>query len=232
MHLILILIIIIISYSILPTMIFKIYWYIKSYKMGEEKVVFLTFDDGPSSEYTPELLDLLKEFNIKASFFVVTDFAKENINLIKRMKLEGHDIGVHSCSHENSIYRGWKYTSRDLSESVKVMEEMNVRILGYRPPWGHLNIFTLYMIKKLKLKLILWGAMAQDWKANTTVEEISRKIINKIDKGNLILCLHDGRGEKKAPERTIEALRKTIPILIKKGYKFKSLGEYYESIYK
>lgn len=224
-------ILMILSYSFVPTMIFKALWRRKSYTIGNKKTVFLTFDDGPSSEYTSELLDLLKDFNVKASFFVVTDFAKENAELIKRMKLEGHDIGIHSCSHKNSLYRGWKYTRSDLEESLKTMENMNVNVCGYRPPWGHLNIVTLYMLKKLKVKLILWGAMAQDWKADRTSEEISRKIIEEMNKGNSILCLHDGRGEEKAPERTIEALKESIPILLKKGYEFKSLGEYYESIY-
>lgn len=227
-----IIIFMILSYSFFPTMIFKTLWRRKSFSIGREKKVFLTFDDGPSSEYTAELLDLLKEFNIKATFFVVTDFAQENSDLIKRMKLEGHEIGLHSCSHKNSLYRGWKYTSRDLKKSLKAMENMNVNVCGYRPPWGHLNIVTLYMLKKLNIKLILWGAMAQDWKTDTTSEEISRKIIEAMKDGNSILCLHDGRGEeKKAPQRTIEALRESIPILLKKGYKFKNLGEYYESVY-
>lgn len=222
---------VILSYSIIPCILYKLFWYKKSHNMGTKKVVFLTFDDGPNSNYTSELLDVLKQFNIKASFFVVTDFAKENTNLIQRMKLGGHDIGIHSCAHKSSLYRGWKYTSNDLSESIKVMEDMHIKVLGYRPPWGHLNLVTLYMLKKLNLKLILWGAMAQDWKANTTSKEISKKIITRVEKGNCIFCLHDGRGSENAPERTISALKESIPILIERGYKFKSLGEYYQSIY-
>ena len=92
----------ILSYSLIPTLLFKKKW---EKGFNTDNKVMLTFDDGPDSIYTMELLDLLLKYNIKASFFVVANFARENKDIIKRMKNEGHTIGVHSTDHNSPLYR-------------------------------------------------------------------------------------------------------------------------------
>lgn len=219
--------ILILSYSIIPTFYYKFKGTPIVNNIDEKKFLSLTFDDGPDKKYTGELLDLLKKYNIKATFFVVAKFAEENYELIKRMKEEGHTIGLHSLEHKNALLNGPLYTNKEFEESLKIMDKINVNIKSFRPPWGHLNLLTIRNLKKFNLNLVLWDVIIGDWKADITSDEISRRLLSQ-SKNKSIICLHDGRGKNEAPKRTIEALEKTIPVWIKEGYKFLKVGELYE----
>lgn len=219
--------ILILSYSIIPTFYYKFKGTPIVNNIDEKKFLSLTFDDGPDKKYTGELLDLLKKYNIKATFFVVAKFAEENYELIKRMEEEGHTIGLHSLEHKNALLNGPLYTNKEFEESLKIMDKINVNIKSFRPPWGHLNLLTIRNLKKFNLNLVLWDVIIGDWKADITSDEISRRLLSQ-SKNKSIICLHDGRGKSEAPKRTIEALEKTIPVWIEEGYKFLKVGELYE----
>ncbi len=135
--------ILILSYSIIPTFYYKFKGTPIVNNIDEKKFLSLTFDDGPDKKYTGELLDLLKKYNIKATFFVVAKFAEENYELIKRMEEEGHTIGLHSLEHKNALLNGPLYTNKEFEESLKIMDKINVNIKSFRPPWGHLNLLTI-----------------------------------------------------------------------------------------
>lgn len=219
--------ILILAYSIIPTFYYKFKGTPIINNIDEKKFLSLTFDDGPDKKYTGELLDLLKKYNIKATFFVVAKFAEENYELIKRMEEEGHTIGLHSLEHKNALLNGPLYTNKEFEESLKIMNKINVNIKSFRPPWGHLNLLTIRNLKKFNLNLVLWDVIIGDWKADITSDEISRRLLSQ-SKNKSIICLHDGRGKNEAARRTIEALEKTIPVWIKEGYKFLKVGELYE----
>lgn len=219
--------ILILSYSIIPTFYYKFKGTPIVNNIDEKKFLSLTFDDGPDKKYTGELLDLLKKYNIKATFFVVAKFAEENYELIKRMEEEGHTIGLHSLEHKNALLNGPLYTNKEFEESLKIMDKINVNIKSFRPPWGHLNLLTIRNLKKFNLNLVLWDVIIGDWKADITSDEISRRLLSQ-SKNKSIICLHDGRGKNEAPKRTIEVLEKTIPVWIEEGYKFLKVGELYE----
>lgn len=219
--------ILILSYSIIPTFYYKFKGTPIVNNIDEKKFLSLTFDDGPDKKYTGELLDLLKKYNIKATFFVVAKFAEENYELIKRMEEGGHTIGLHSLEHKNALLNGPLYTNKEFEESLKIMDKINVNIKSFRPPWGHLNLLTIRNLKKFNLNLVLWDVIIGDWKADITADEISRRLLSQ-SKNKSIICLHDGRGKNEAPKRTIEALEKTIPVWIEEGYKFLKVGELYE----
>lgn len=219
--------ILILSYSIIPTFYYKFKGTPIVNNIDEKKFLSLTFDDGPDKKYTGELLDLLKKYNIKATFFVVAKFAEENYELIKRMEEEGHTIGIHSLEHKNALLNGPLYTNKEFEESLKIMDKINVNIKSFRPLWGHLNLLTIRNLKKFNLNLVLWDVIIGDWKADITSDEISRRLLSQ-SKNKSIICLHDGRGKNEAPKRTIEALEKTIPVWIEEGYKFLKVGELYE----
>ena len=108
------------------------------------------------------------------------------------------------------------------------MEKMGIDVKEYRPPWGHLNLMSLYCIRKMHLQLIFWDVMAQDWSAKETADSICNKILRRVFPG-AVICLHDGRGENGAPGRTIEALKKAIPMLKAQGYEFRRIEEKYET---
>lgn len=224
---------IVIIFIVILIFVFLIYAYIPSNKIKRkffkrpkdtnEKVIYLTFDDGPS-KYTKQLLKLLKEYNIKATFFCIADFAKKHKEIIEAIKKDGHLIALHSLNHKNAMLQGVNETKKDLEESLKIMKELGIEINFYRPPWGDSNLYLLKLLKKKNIKLFLWDVMAEDWLENTTHEIIVDKLLDRVNSGDVI-CLHDGRGKKEAPLRTIDALKKVIPIFLEKGYVFKIINE-------
>ena len=99
--------------------------------------IALTFDDGPNPEYTPQLLDLLKKYGVKASFFVVGSKVKAYPDIIKRMSQEGHTIGIHHYDHISS----WILSPFQLKKQLQmteqaIMECTHEKVTFYRPPWG------------------------------------------------------------------------------------------------
>lgn len=215
-------------YAVIPTYLYKWGQLLLPAKKRKEKVIFLTFDDGPDPLYTGQLLDLLEQHQVVATFFSVASFAQEHPMIIERMKQEGHVIGFHSLSHRDAWLMGPGHTERDFTDSMEIYESLGVDVHFYRPPWGRVNICTLADLKVKQLKMVLWDVMAQDWKSNTSAEVIASKLQKRTASGKII-CLHDGRGKNDAPARTIEALKKVIPEWKKEGYRFATVEELYES---
>ncbi len=221
------LVVLILSYSIIPTYYFKSKFKTFNKDKIKDKYMCLTFDDGPDEKYTEQLLNLLERYNIKATFFTVATFAENNPNIIKRMKEEGHTIGLHSLEHKNGLITSPIYTDKDFKGSLDIMKNLNMRVKFFRPPWGHINLRTLSNLKKYNLKLVLWDVIIGDWKGDITSDEIANRLL-KESRNKSIICLHDGRGENEAPLRTIQALEQTLPIWLREGYKFVKVEELYE----
>ncbi|NMC57277.1 MAG: polysaccharide deacetylase family protein [Eubacteriaceae bacterium] len=193
------------------------------------KRIYLTFDDGPEPQYTNILLDLLDSYDIKATFFVVAEKAKQNPEIIRRMKVSGHTIGVHSLEHKNALFSSPSYTKKDFIESLKIMNDLDVQIKYFRPPWGNLNILTYYYASQNHIKMVFWTVMAGDWSKNTTEKKIIKKLSKRVH-NNKIICLHDGRGKNSAPQKTIAALKVMIPHWLDEGYNFEKIDEIYKVI--
>ena len=171
-------------YSFIPTIyVKKVYRY--KYKKNT-KTIYLTFDDGPHRTFTKELLDVLDKYKVKASFFCVADFAAKNQDILERMKKSGHLIGIHSLKHENAYLMGITKTNKDFKNSIDIMEKMNIKVNFYRPPWGDVNLSTLYNIKKYNLTLVMWHVMADDWKADITSFGIEIKLLRSIKNGEKV----------------------------------------------
>lgn len=197
-----------------------------SNKANEEgKVAYLTFDDGPSVETTPEILDILEEYDIKASFFVLGKQSEENPEVLKRIHKEGHAIGNHSYSHIYShIY---KKTSNLISE-LEITDKILKDILGedfqtdiMRFPggsFGKKRASFRKAVKKEGYKYIDWNSLNGDAEGHN----ISKKRLIKNFKDTysnqeeLIILMHD-TDEKRT---TAQALPNIIDFLIKEGYKF------------
>ena len=186
-------------YSIIPTYLMKYHWIIRDKKRAKKEEKVL-----------------------------YQTFDDGHPDIVKRMKKSGYSIGIHSLSHQSAMLFGPGRTKRDLKESRKIMGKMGIDVKEYRPPWGHLNLMSLYCIRKMHLQLIFWDVMAQDWSAKETADSICNKILRRVFPG-AVICLHDGRGENGAPGRTIEALKKAIPMLKAQGYEFRRIEEKYET---
>lgn len=217
----------IIGNTLIPTEINRIKSYIGRISRDDDKTLYLTFDDGPHPVYTAELLELLRVNEVKASFFVVADFAKDDPGLISRMKSEGHLVGLHSLRHKCLAFQNRAESARDMEEEVRIMEDMGMMTCYYRPPWGIVNLSTMDELKARNMELVMWDVMVGDWKASATAEKIADKLRKKAGGGSII-CLHDGRGRNNAPLKMIGALEKIIPEWKKIGYKFDRVDKLYE----
>lgn len=205
------------AYSYLPSQIGK--WKYRADDGERQKIVYLTFDDGPGP-YTGQLLDLLQSYEIRAGFFVVAESAEKHPELIARMKEEGHLVGLHSLDHSSAMTQTPRRTRLDMEKSMEILRKLGAEPVYYRPPWGHVNWETLRQEKKQGLTQVLWHVMAQDWREDISPEEIQYRLLKRTGWGDIV-CLHDGRGKNRAPERMLEALAATIPVWLEEGWQFK-----------
>ena len=186
-----------------------------------EKKIALTFDDGPHPTQTAEILKTLKEYNIKATFFVIGKNAEVLPDVLKLTAEQGHEIGNHTYNHN---YIKSKNKDKIYSEITKTSDVI-YQICGYktclfRSPGGIVTDELKEVSKKLNYKIILWNVDTKDW-THTSLENIIKNIKNNTKKGSIIL-FHD-YVTKNSP--TPDALKKIIPILLDDGYTFCTVSE-------
>ncbi|MDP4176884.1 MAG: polysaccharide deacetylase family protein [Bacillota bacterium] len=217
-------------YNIIPNFYYRNIYKstIKKFKT-DKKNIAITFDDGPDYRYTPILLDLLKKYNVKCTFFLVAEKAYNNKELVIKIKEDGHSIGLHSLKHKSAWLSFPFETKKDFDCSIKYLSDINVKVDFIRPPWGTFNILTQYYINKYNLTTVLWSINAADWSKKTTVDDIINKVIYRIKPGD-ILVLHDSNGAEGAPLKTISALEKIIPELLNEGYEFVTINQIQNNI--
>lgn len=222
-YLLLTLLIVFVVHSILPTYYNKLFNKNIIRSTSQENEIMLTFDDGPDDRYIHELLEVLNTNDVRATFFMVAENIKKNRKIVAKILSEGHKIGLHSWQHKNAMLYSYLYTKRDFENSLRIIEPLGLNEVLYRPPWGHINIFSNYFVKKYGMKMIYWDVMAEDWEAKASPESIRRKLLDRTGPTSII-CLHDAGensgGAKGAPQKTIEALKIAIPELKAKGYNF------------
>lgn len=201
-------------------------------KRGNEnqKLIALTFDDGPDKDYTPQVLDILKKHDIKATFFVVGEKVEWNPEIVKRQYDEGHEIGNHTFTHINVCHRGYD----DIYNEINKTQDAIKKVIGiepkiFRPPYRAINKEMCNIVKEKNMNVILWSELdPRDW-SNPGVYYISNTILTKVKNGNIIL-LHDYNNKRASTSQTIEALNVIIPNLKEKGYKFVTVSELIENI--
>ncbi len=149
-----------------------------------EKLLYLTFDDGPDPDSTPQLLDILEWHNIKSLFFCNGKAAEKHPDLIALIKTKGHLIGNHGYEHLN----GWKTSGEKYIENVAIAAPYTSSGL-FRPPYGRLR-FSQYRKLKKKYKIIFWDIMPYDFDTSFGKKNSLRILKNKIRPGSIIV-LHD-----------------------------------------
>ncbi len=192
-----------------------------SSKKNDRMMIALTFDDGPHPRYTPEILDILHEYNICATFFAVGENAENYPEIIERCQKEGHEIANHTYSHKDLS----KDTYDDICQEVKaaediIYENLDVRTKLLRPPGGLYGKTVIKAAAALDYTLVLWTVDTKDW-AHTPSDKIAEKVLGYVKPGDIIL-MHDFIG-KDSP--TPDALRKMIPELLDRGYRFVTVSE-------
>lgn len=179
----------------------------------EIKRVAITFDDGPHSIYTEQLLDGLKERNVVATFFVVGVNIDENEALIKRMCDEGHLIGNHTYSHTDICSLSAEQRNEEISKTNERIKAITGENVGYiRPPFGN-------CIEKCvdEMLVIMWDVDPRDW-CIMDADVVAENIVRDVEAGDIIL-LHD------IFKSSVEAALKAIDILKEQGYEFVTVEE-------
>ena len=195
----------------------EIMWEIET----KEKVVALTFDDGPHPKYTAEILDILAKHNAKATFFVVGENAEKNPELILRQYNEGHEIANHTFTHP------LKTTLPKLEIELKQTDDLIFSITGnhpklFRPVEGQYTDEMIQNVVKKGYQVVMWSwhQDTEDWKS-PGVHRIEKTVLKGVEPGNIIL-FHDGGGNR---SQTVKALDKIINKLQKQGYEFVTVSD-------
>ncbi len=197
-----------------------------------ENRIALTFDDGPDPRFTPQILDLLKEYNVKATFFVMGARANAYPELVKRMISEGHIIGNHTYWHPNLVKQGDIAT---LESEVKRTGDTLAGLIGYRtklfrPPYGFLYNELVEKLRDMNYTVVAWSVDSLDWHESAP-EQIAYNVISNIQPGAIIL-MHDGAEWDGDRTNTIKSLRQIIPALQKEGMKFETVPQLLNIPYK
>lgn len=181
----------------------------------EGKKIALTFDDGPDSEWTPVLLDGLREREIKASFFLIGCYAEENPEIVKRMDEEGHLIGNHTYHHVSLAESSEEAAEEEIRMTDQVIYEITGEHTGYvRPPFG---AWREELEEKMEIIPVMWNIDPLDWQSEDT-GEIVQKVVTEAREGAIIL-LHDCYGA------SVVAALEITDILTEKGYEFVTVDE-------
>ena len=189
--------------AIFPTLVWK--------NATNEKKVWLTFDDGPTAEITPFVLDTLLFYNVKATFFCLGKQMVKHPEILQRITAEGHSIGNHSYSHPNGFTTCTKKYLKDIEKWKQIIPETKL----FRPPFGNIYPWQIGELKK-EYKIIMWDVMSWDFDKNTSKEKCFFNVVNNVGSGSIIL-LHDN---EKAQVSLQYALPKIIESLKERGFTF------------
>ena len=184
-----------------------------------EKVVAITFDDGPHGVNTPRLLDMLKNRNVKATFYVVGNMVKYNPQLLRRMIAEGHEIGNHTVTHGTLSKMSDAALRKELQDAHDmIVAETGVAPRSMRPPGGAIkNDQKKLMLKEFGYPTILWSVDPEDWK-KPGASVVTSRLVNGAKPGGILL-VHDLHAS------TVDAMPSTLDQLLAKGYRFVTVSE-------
>ncbi len=193
------------------------------YRGSGERVVALTFDDGPDETKTDEILDVLDRYGIKATFFMIGKNAELYPNVAKRVIASGHEVGNHTYSHEflsGSTVDEIRCEFTLAADAIFSASEYKSHFL--RPPGGIYDDKVISAAKSDDLVIAMWTIDTLDW-CHRSADEISSEVLDNIRGGDIILMHDYVWGES----HTKEALETIIPALLERGYEFVTLSDMY-----
>lgn len=188
------------------------------------KQVALTFDDVPDPRFTPQVLDVLKKYKVRATFFIVGSRAEKHPDLVKRMVKEGHIVGNHSYNHPEF----GKLSMNAFRKQILHTGDIIHHLTGYtpkmiRPPYGDINEEQLKWAARQHYSIVNWNVDSLDWKG-LSKEKVKDNILSAVKPGSIVLQ-HAGGGVGSNLNGTIEALPEVIEELRHRGYELVTLDE-------
>ncbi len=178
-----------------------------------DKVVYLTFDDGPTPEITDAVLDVLKTHNALATFFCVGHRIASYPDIVARIKREGHLIGNHTMNHKN----GKKTSNEEYLKDVQACSELIDTNL-FRPPYGMIRSAQANHILQ-SMQVVMWDVLCGDFDERLTPEDCVKNVLTNVQEGSIVV-FHDSQ---KAYHKMMPALKRTLEEFGDRGYRFEVL---------
>jgi peptidoglycan/xylan/chitin deacetylase (PgdA/CDA1 family) len=177
-----------------------------------DKTIYLTFDDGPHPIATPFVIDVLKQYQVSATFFCIGKNVQRYPQIYQRILAEGHQTGNHTQEHRN----GWKTSKEDYLENIFTATQYIDAPL-FRPPYGRITREQIKAIQQqFAYRIIMWDVLSGDFDTNITPEQCWQNVKAAVRPGSIIV-FHDS---EKAWPRMQVALPKTIEYFLQQGYQF------------
>ncbi|MFF6981580.1 polysaccharide deacetylase family protein [Streptomyces sp. NPDC008343] len=181
---------------------------------GRGRTMVLTFDDGPDPRYTPHILDTLREYDVRAMFFVCGEMVAANGDLLARMADEGHVVGNHTWSHPLLTRLSTRRIREEMERTSDVIEDTyGERPVWFRAPYGAWNRTAFRLGAELGMDPLAWTVDTLDWTAPGT-----RTIVDRVENGaapGVVVLSHDAGGDR---SQSVRALRAYLPQLLDSGY--------------
>ncbi|MCZ4612113.1 polysaccharide deacetylase family protein, partial [Streptomyces sp. Lzd4kr] len=181
---------------------------------GRGRRMVLTFDDGPDARYTPHILDTLREYDIRAMFFVCGEMVAENGDLVARMADEGHVVGNHTWSHPLLTRLSRRAIRSEMERTSDIIEDScGERPVWFRAPYGAWNRAAFQLGAELGMDPLAWTVDTLDWTTPGT-----RRIVDRVENGaapGVVVLSHDAGGDR---SQSVHALRFYLPRLLDAGY--------------
>ncbi len=183
---------------------------------SREKILYLTFDDGPHPEITPFVLDELNKYQAKATFFCIGNNVEAYPQVYKRVLSEGHRVGNHTHDHLN----GWKTPDKQYIGSIGQAAKWIDSDL-FRPPYGRISAFQAKVLRNapLSYRIVMWGVLSGDFDRNLSPGKCARNVTKNAGPGSIVV-FHDS-------EKAFDRLREALPLVLEH---FSALGYRFEPI--
>ena len=189
----------------------------------KSKKIALTFDDGPHPRYTQEILDILKEHNITATFYVLGENVEKYPQVFQQIVEQGHEIGNHTYDH-NIGGKSAEDIANQLKKTAKIIDETTGKSpTTFRPPGGLINSSVKSAARELEYPIILWNIDPRDWR-NPPAGAMAEYVKKTVKSGDVIL-FHDFNV---ANSHTPDAVRSIVPWLAEQGYEFVTVSQLFE----
>ena len=187
-----------------------------------EKVVYLTFDDGPTKE-TSKIIDLLDDLNVKATFFLIGDNIEKNMEDAKLIAENGHDIGNHTYSHNRMIFKSPSFIKEEIDKTNELIKTIGYeKEIFFRPPYGKKLFILPQYLNKINQKTVMWNIEPESYEESSkSPETIANHVKENVKNGSIILLhpMNDSTG------KILESIRLIVEQLQSEGYSFKLLSE-------
>ncbi|GED34387.1 polysaccharide deacetylase family protein [Brevibacillus centrosporus] len=188
----------------------------------QKKVVALTFDDGPDAKYTPKILEVLHQNNIRATFFVLGSQVDKHPRVMQWIYKAGHEIGNHGYHHldlnkltEHEVYEDIRHGERSILRTTGILAQY------YRPPGGVMTHDVMNAVQSSGYDIIHWSVDPRDWSLARTASVIAKSVKSNVSPGDIIL-FHDGGLNQR---QTVAALQELITDLRSQGYRFVTVSQ-------